>query len=233
MQALRNAALLFTNPAAAFQNAREHKRWALIALGLAFLSSALLWLYYYQQVDMQWLQDTLLSQAGIPAEEQDTYRKLLDPTAMLVSGITGAWAGHIVLVGLYAAYLKLICRVDSENPHGYFAWVAFSLWVFLPSVVADGISGLYLLLSQQPLLPQQLNITTVNGLLLELPPSHPWFSYFEMFSLMGIWYIALATIGLTVWTRFDRSHALVIAALPFVLLFLVWGLANVVILLGQ
>jgi hypothetical protein len=69
-----------------------------------------------------------------------------------------------------------------------------------------------------------LQPTSINSILLSLPTSSPWHSFFEAITLFNLWTIALAFFGLKAWLNIETPKAIIIAIIPSVILYGAWAL---------
>jgi hypothetical protein len=64
-----------------------------------------------------------------------------------------------------------------------------------------------------------LALTSLDPMLLQLPPESPWKSFATSFNFLNLWVIGLAALGWKLWTRDTGwTKPLVVAALPLVLI---------------
>jgi hypothetical protein len=67
------------------------------------------------------------------------------------------------------------------------------------------------------------NYASLNGLVLDLPLGHPWYNWAQAFSLFFIWSSVLIAIAVRVTQPIAWGRALLLGALPYVLVFGVWA----------
>ena len=100
-----------------------------------------------------------------------------------------------------------------------------SVWVSMPSLI--NMLGLLVLimLSSTPDMPiNSANYLSLNQLVFNFSPQDTWFSLTENFNLTYLWSIGLAAVGLKSWSGYSTSKAVLLAALPLIVIFGIWAL---------
>ena len=98
-------------------------------------------------------------------------------------------------------------------------WMYFILnWASMPSI----LGSLLALYGTVGMAPQtfigDLMLTSLDPMLLQLPPESPWKTFATSFNFLNLWVIGLAALGWKLWSRDPGwTKPIVVAALPFAL----------------
>jgi hypothetical protein len=71
--------------------------------------------------------------------------------------------------------------------------------------------------------PEDLDMVSLNYLMLHLPASNPWTSFASSVDLVSLWCIVLATIGLKTWTGRPTATCVTVALLPYLIVYGLWA----------
>ena len=105
-------------------------------------------------------------------------------------------------------------------------WFGFCCWISLPIVIATLVMSAKIGFSDSPRLPlDELDLFTLNQLL-QLPPEHTWFSFSQSITLVQLWTLVLAIIGVQRWTGLATGASAVICLLPYGAIYGGWALVN-------
>ncbi|MBV1777170.1 YIP1 family protein [Burkholderiaceae bacterium DAT-1] len=219
---MQNIIEIFTEPRAVFERIQDKGQGWLPWLLVSILGVASSWLYF-SNVDSQWLAQELVRQASTSGASKVTVEQMqASITGMKYGGIIGAPISVALLFALSAIYLLLAGKLIGAN-QGFKQWFNFSAWASMPAVISS-IAAIVAVVTMSPQTAMEtLRVTTVDALVLHLPIDSPWRSFAGAADLMSIWSIALSTIGLQVWTRCSRMTAIVVCALPYVVIYGVWA----------
>ncbi len=214
---------IFIRPNAVFATLLHKQNWAWVPFFIVCLMVVLPTQVYLNFVDFDWYREILVDmQAGdkSPAE-QDAMRSGMTLGAVKLFGSVFPIIGLILMNAIFALYLHLVTRSDEENINGFMDWYGFTWWASLPLVIAGLISISIVLLSTNPQLsPTELSPTTL-AYWLDLSMSDPWFNLttsIRLESFLSIYFIA---VGIGQWTRLGGRKALILAALPYLVIWLV------------
>lgn len=93
----------------------------------------------------------------------------------------------------------------------------------MPMVISSlGIIALVFTATTNELSVRLFSYASINQLLLGLELGHPFYTMMESLNIFSIWGIALAAIGLKCWTNFSLNKAILFAALPSVVIYVIW-----------
>ncbi|MEO7496639.1 MAG: YIP1 family protein [Massilia sp.] len=208
---------MFYEPGLAFAALRQ-KSHAWLPLLLALLGTAVT-LWYASSVDPVWMA------AKLAADHPDWPAERVAQTGkMLASPLMSVWSlvATLIAYAVSALYLLLAGRViDVQFSFG--KWFAFSLWTRVPAVLVLLLSVLQVATSHGQVAMEDLNMVSLNYLLLHLAPSHPWYGLACALDLSALWSTVLTVIGLRVWTERSLATCVVVAILPMLLIFGLWA----------
>ena len=214
-------------PRSAFTVLIDRPRWGWIAFVLIVVVQGIAVLAFFAPMSPDWIVEQQMLRLGDlqPTDEpaiREQLKQLAPHHALLGAVLGGVMLGLLMLVlGLYFFAVE---RVGRESRHGFGAWVRFAVWTQLPLLIsALGLIVIAVLAvdPDQPFSASQYG--SLNNLLLRLPLDHPWFNWAEQLNVFHLWSIALGAIGWRVWTDSHRGRALLVAALPYVLVFGGWA----------
>jgi hypothetical protein len=214
------SALLF-EPRKAFDDIAARPRFWFPLL-LILVSTLVLAVWYCSVVDVPWLIDTTLHgnplTRGMPEERiqeminRSTRGGLIGQT--VVSSLI-----FLVLIRLVESLYYLLAGKIMGVDRSYKQWFAFSCWTGLPSALALVPGAIVLAGVSQPQIPQtSLQPLSINELLLHLAPDQPGYSLWSNLSLLTVAGVALAVVGVKIWSGRSWLFSTLFAALPLLLL---------------
>jgi len=216
---------ILVSPNLAWQQLREKSLIAPALLLQIILTSAAIYLFY-SGMSAEWLVEQQLLQAGdlTPAETEQARAMMAQTVAYTpIIGVASVVVMSLLMQAIFAGYYHLIGKMAGH--FSYSQWFAASVWSQMPLLL--NMLGLMLLtlLADNPNLPlSTANYASVNQLLLQLPPSHSFYFLTESLNLFYFWQVALLTLAFRQWCQFSLTKALLLAALPLVLIFGTWAL---------
>jgi hypothetical protein len=179
--------------------------------------------WYISTLDFSWFREHMLAARGsIKPEERAALEHFLTPKTMMWSSGAGAVLGAPVLCALAALYYLLAAKVMGTGI-GYGKWFGFAVWTSIPRLLALPLSALQIVTSGGRLAPEDMNMVSLNYLLLHVPMSNPWFGFATNLDLTSLWAIALAAIGLKAWTGRSAAACVTVAVLPYALIYGIWA----------
>ncbi|MCZ8166515.1 YIP1 family protein [Silanimonas sp.] len=214
---------IFLDPAKVF-TAEKDKPTFLLPMAIMVAVSAGMILAYYLRVDPVWFQDfslTMMGQEMTPAEIAQA--KQFMPSAK-VQGYIGAAATLIfvpIMYAVFALYFFLAGKIAGAGlsyKHG----LSLATWAAMPTALGALVATISALTMapQTPL--HAISLTRIDPLLVQLPFDHALSTLAKGFDLLGLWAIALGAIGWRAFTRSGWASAVVVAALPSVLIYGIW-----------
>jgi hypothetical protein len=214
---------IFLDPAKVF-TAEKDKPTFLLPMAIMVVLSVAMILAYYLRVDPVWFQDfslTMMGQEMTPAEIAQA--KQFMPSAK-VQGYIGAAATLIfvpIMYAVFALYFFLAGKIAGAGlsyKHG----LSLATWAAMPTALGALVAmiGALTMAPQTPL--HAISLTRIDPLLVQLPFDHALSTLAKGFDLLGLWAIALGAIGWRAFTRSGWASAVVVAALPSVLIYGIW-----------
>lgn len=214
---------IFLDPAKVF-TAEKDKPTFLLPTAVMIAVSVAMILAYFLRVDPAWFQDFAITAMGkemTPAEIAQI--KQFMPAAKTQGYIGAATSVLFVpiiyaVVALYYFLAGKIAGAGLSYKHG----LALSAWSSLPGALGL-LVGAVGALTMDPQTPQHsLMLTHIDPLLVQLPFDHDLSALAKGFDLLIFWSIALGAIGWKTFTRSGWGSAVVVAALPSVLIYGIW-----------
>lgn len=214
---------IFLDPAKVF-TAEKDKPTFLLPMAILVVLSAAMILAYYLRVDPVWFQDfslTMMGQEMTPAEIAQI--KQVMPGAK-VQGYIGAGSTLIfvpvvyAIFGLYFFLAGKIAGAGMSYKHG----LSLATWSAMPTALGAlvGTIGALTMAPQTPL--HAISLTRIDPLLVQLPFDHALSALAKSFDLLGLWALALGAVGWKTFTRSGWGSAVLVAALPSVLIYGIW-----------
>lgn len=218
---------IITDPSKALIAAdREPKRLWLPFI-LAMIVPAILSVYYFSIVDMDWMFQQMQAAASVQGQELPDEMRDFFSSSIMMGGAVGASIVMAVLVtSISALYLLIVAKFSSEDKRSFGKWFSLSAWVSVPSTLAALLMIIYFATmgnSQMGL--EDISFFSANSLFAHYPEGSNEASFFGGITPFLFWSIGLLALGIKVWTGRTYAKSLLIAALPYVVVFGAWGLA--------
>lgn len=215
---------IFVEPAKAMQAVRE-KSMIWLPLLLMIVGTALVWAWYYQTVDIAWLQDQMLSASGQQlSPEQIAASKSFMTRGFLMGSTIVSVAIMLPLIMLISAVYYLLSAKVVGSDIGFGKWFAFALWTSVPALLLVPAGIIKILMTSNGQLTQQaMNPLSLNELLLHLPLSSPWSGLANAIHIPSIWAAVVAIIGYKLWTAKSTLTSSIVVLLPLVVIYGGWA----------
>ena len=214
---------IFLDPAKVF-TAEKDKPTFLLPLAILVGLPAVMILAYYLRVDPVWFQDfslTVMGQEMTPAEIAQAKQFMPDAK---VQGYIAA-AGMLFLLpamyAVFALYFFLAGKIAGAGlsyKHG----LSLATWAAMPTALGAVVATVGALTMAPQTAQHTLMLTRIDPLLVQLPFDHAFGTLAKSFDLLGLWAIALSAVGWKAFTRSGWASAVVVAALPSVLIYGIW-----------
>jgi hypothetical protein len=217
---------LATAPSSAFAELRERPR-SWFPLLLAILATAATVYWYYSVVDIDWLKDTLYASSPqfqqMDEEKRAAAMAALSRTTLQWSSLVGTLIMLPLVFVIWALYLLLAGKV-ARLSLGFKHWFALVTWCSLPMLLNTVVSGILLLLADNPQIgPGVLQPLSLNELLLHRPFGSPGQGLLESLSIPAFLTWALMIIGIRTWSQRSWALSAYITLLPWVLIYGLWA----------
>jgi hypothetical protein len=177
--------------------------------------------WYVSSLDFAWFREHMMAAQGMKPEARAAMEHFTPKMMMWMSG-AGAVLGMPFICAVVALYYLLASKAMGTGI-GYGKWFGFAVWTSIPRLLTVPLSVLQILTSGGRLAPEDMNMVSLNYLLLHLPASNPWFGLATNLDLTSVWSIALAVIGLKAWTGRSTGTCVAVAVLPYVLIYGIWA----------
>jgi hypothetical protein len=179
--------------------------------------------WYVSSLDFAWFREHMMAAQGpMKPEARAAMAQFLTPKTMMWSSGAGAVVGTPLICAVVALYYLLAGKVMGTGI-GYGKWFGFAVWTSIPRLLTVPLSVLQILTSGGRLAPEDMNMVSLNYLLLHVPMSSPWFGFATNLDLTSVWSIALAVLGLKAWTGRSTAACVTIAVLPYALVYGIWA----------
>jgi hypothetical protein len=200
--------------------ARTHAWLPLLVLILLSLGIMFWWV---STTDFDWLRAHMLAtQPNAKPEVRAAMAKFMTPTAMMITSGLSAVVGTLLIAALAALYYLVAGKVLGSDIR-YGQWFGFSVWTSVPRLLTLPLSALQIMTSHGQVAPEDLNMASLNYLLFHLPLTNPWAGLVGSIDLTTFWSLALATLGLKAWTGRPTGTCVLVALLPYLLVYGLWA----------
>ncbi|AXK73218.1 hypothetical protein DWG18_13615 [Lysobacter sp. TY2-98] len=210
---------IFLQPSKVFAEERERPTFLVPWLVLAALAVALS-LAYFMRVDAAWYADHMFDakRASMTAKEMAQAKAMMPGTRVMA--IFGAVLGPVAvalifaLIGLYYWLASKITGAGLGFKHG----VSLTAWSAMPGALGSvvGLVGALTMTGQATM--ESLMLTHVDPLLIDTTGSH-WQKLAQSLDLLSLWSLFLAALGWRTFTRASWGKSILIAVLPYVVLY--------------
>ncbi len=217
---------IIASPARALDEIRDHTAWLWWPLILVMLVTSAAFAYYYSWVDFDWLVEETIR--GLPAESRAEaapgVRSFMSPTSSIAITVASIVFMTLVINAIVAVYLHLAAKMATSGEVRYGQWFSLSVWSGFPGILTAIAMFVVIFLADSNQLGQaELSPLSFNQLFLHAEPGDAWFNWGNSVHLVTFWSIALMALGIARWTAASFIKGLVIAALPWVLIFGIWA----------
>jgi hypothetical protein len=179
--------------------------------------------WYVSTLDFAWFREHMMAAQGtVKPEARAAMEQMFTPKTMMWMSGAGAVLGMPFICAVSALYYLLAGKAIGSGI-GYGKWFGFAVWTSIPRLLSVPLSVLQILTSGGRLAPEDMNMVSLNYLLLHLPASNHWFGLATNLDLTSVWCIALAVIGLKAWTGRSTGTCVTVAVLPYVLVYGIWA----------
>jgi hypothetical protein len=216
-------------PTKALDEVRDRVSWLWVPLGIVIVLSIASMVTYFAWVDFDWLVDQAVAeamQAGTDPSAEAGIREFMQPGTMMAVTVVSILVMTLLIYVLQAAYLHLVNKVKGNPDLRFPQWFALSAWSGFPMVFqALSIFVLIATAANRQLAQHELSPLSLQSLLIRADGGSPWATWGSSITLITFWTIGLLALGIMRWTGASALKAVVIAAVPSVLIFGIWALA--------
>lgn len=175
---------------------------------------------YFSTVDVGWFFRESIERSGdeLSAAEAAAVERSSDNPAFIWTSTLGSLFGVAVYTAIWAVWFLLAGKLTGlavSFKQGF----ALASWSSMPNLLGS-LLGVYAVVGMAPrTFISDLSLTTLDPMLLQLPPESPWKTLATSFSFLNLWVIGLAALGWKLWSRDPGwTKPIVVAALPFALI---------------
>jgi hypothetical protein len=209
-------------PSPTFARLKDKPRPFIPLLVLILLRLAVSCWYVSSLVFERFREHMLAAQGNMQPEQRAAMAQFFTPKTMMWSSGAGAVLGTPLICAVVALYYLLAGKVMGTGI-GYGKWFGFAVWTSIPRLLTVPLSVLQILTSGGRLAPEDMNMVSLNYLLLHVPMSSPWFGFATNLDLTSVWSIALAVLGLKAWTGRSTAACVTVAVLPYAVVYGIWA----------
>ncbi|WP_417360383.1 YIP1 family protein [Gallaecimonas pentaromativorans] len=211
------------SPSRALNGVNHSKYWTFLPFLLYVGLPIAFFAFYFLGHDFDSIKEQFMAPLAdkSPAERQNA-EAFLTPHTLLVTTCLTVLVGSLVIFCLHGLYLMFATKVDDENTHGFGDWFALAVWARAPELLSSLVSFLVVAISTPLPTLADANLFSLNALL-SLEPTDPWANLANTLTLFTFWGVFLSALGITLWTRIDKTRAWVIATLPYVVVYGAWA----------
>lgn len=207
---------IFLQPGPVLLKQYEKPNGWLPVLLLAVAAAAFAYLYF-SKVDGEWFMRAALDRQGreLTREQIDAQSAVGGGSAMLI------WPSTILALAFTAVFqmiLGLYYMLAGKLAGlavGFKQGLGLAGWSAMPTLIGTllGIYGTFGMSPQTYI--DALSLTTLDPMLVQLPPESPWKTLATSSSFLTLWTIGLAALGWRLWSRGGGwVGAILVAALP-------------------
>lgn len=211
---------IFLQPGKVFGELKTKPTFLLPLLLTAALSAAMI-LLYSMKVDPTWFVDhAMAAGGGDPSASEIEQARQVMPGARTMGyfGAVGALLGTALAAALYAAYLMLAGKITGA-PTSFRHGLSLTGWAGMPMLLGTVVALIGVLTMAPQTGMESLMLTNLDPLLLQLPVDSPWSTLAKNFSVLNLWAVFLLALGWRTWGRTGWTQAIVVAALPSVVIY--------------
>lgn len=215
-------------PTKALDEVRDHVSWLWVPLGLVIALSIASIVTYFLWVDFDWLIDQSVAEAmraGADPSAEAGIRGFMQQGTMIAVSVVSILVITLLIYVLQSAYLHLVNKVTGNPELRFGQWFALSAWSAFP-MVFQALSTFVLMAvtSGRQLGQHELSPLSLQSLLLRAEAGSGWAAWGSSITLISFWSIGLLALGIMRWTGASALKAIIIAAVPSVLVFGIWAL---------
>ena len=219
---------IVASPGKALDEIKQHTAWMWWPLLVSMLLASGMMIYYFGWVDFGWLVDETIRQVPPEsrAESADAIRSFMSPATSTWTTVAAIVVMSLIIYLITATYLHLANKLGSGADIGFGQWFSLAIWsnfVGIFGVLASLI--MIMMADSNQLSTQDLQVTSMNSLFFHAPAGEPWFTWASSLNLISFWTVFLTGTGIQRWTGATMLKSMIIAALPWVLIFGIWAAA--------
>lgn len=214
-------------PSKALDEVRDRVSWLWVPLGIVIVLSIASTITYFYWVDFDWMVDQAVAEAlrgGADPSAEAGIRSFMRPGMMMAMTVISLLVVTPLIYLLQAAYLHLVNKVTGNPDLRFGQWFALSAWSGFPMVFQALSTFVLLAMADSRQLGQsELSPLSLQSLLIRAEAESSWAAWGSSITLISFWTVGLLALGIMRWTGASMLKAIIIAAVPFVLIFGIWA----------
>lgn len=227
MNNMELAGAVVTAPSTAFPALKEQPRFWFPLLAVS-LSTTAVFVWYYSIVDIQWLQDRLLSANPSTAKMSEQQRaqaaQFMSANFLIGSSVVSVLVATLITRALEAVYFTLAGNIVNVR-YKFQQWFALSCWTALPYLIVTAAMAAFLLTTDSNQIGNdELSVLSLNELFFNKSMADPGFTLLSSLTLINPWAWWLTVVGVRAWSGRSWLFSSVFALMPIVLVYGGWAL---------
>ncbi len=213
---------MITEPGNAFR-ALQPRSYGWLPLVLMMGTTFAMMYWYYATVDYGWLLERMLSASpNAKPEEREAMAKMMKPETIRTFGLVSTLALTPIIMAVSGVYFLFASKfVGADLSYG--KWFSFACWTSAPTLLTVPLMAVQIMSSQGQLAMEDLTMVSLNYLVFHLPPSHAWANILSSMQLTQVLVVLLTALGLRAWTGCSGKAALLLAAVPTLVIYGGWA----------
>ena len=216
---------IITNPSKALIAADNEPKRMWLPFILSMVIPIILTVYYFSVVDIDWMFQQM--QAAAAAKGQDMpeeAREFLTPSILMGGSIIASIVMVLIITALSAFYLLMVAKFTSEDTRSFGKWFSLSVWTSVPNTLGALLMIIYFAaMGSSQIGLEDVTFFSANSLITHYPSGTAEAGFFNAITPFLFWSIGLVAMGLKLWTDRAMGKSLFIAALPYVIVYGIWG----------
>lgn len=223
---LQACKILLLKPNSVFAAVKDKHNWAWIPFLLVAVTSVLPSLLYFNMIDMQWYQDTIIAsvQGDMSPAERRMLEQSFDQSSLASYTVLGGIAGLLIANAVLALYLHFATKHDEQLVWGFTDWYGFGWWLALPTAVTSLLAAVIILVFSGAETSPTIMAPTSLAFLLNIEMNSAYLILLQTIRLESFWMMYLTVIGLMHWTNTRYNNAVMIAVTPYAILWVIMAL---------
>ncbi len=221
---------IIASPAKALDEVKLHTSWLWWPLLIGLTAAVGVFAYYYSWVDFPWLVEETIRQlpAENRAEAAEGIRKYMKQGQTMWITLVAIVIVSFVIYTIQAAYFHLANKMTAGAEVRFGQWFSFSIWISFVNIFGSiAVLMVIFMADSNQVSSTSLQPLSLNSLLLNASPGSTWFTWANSLSLLTIWVVYLSATGFGRWTGASTTRSWIIALLPWVIIFGIWGAINI------
>lgn len=215
-------------PSKALDEIKHRVGWLWVPLFIVILLVTASQVIYTLWVDLDWLVDQAVAAAmaggGDPAVEQAIHQ-WMQPNTLLITAVLGILLMVPLIHLIQAIYLHLVNKLLGNPDLRFGQWFALSVWSAFPMIFQSlAAFGVMALAADRRVSQEELAPLSLQSLFIRAEPGTSWAAWGSAIDLIMLWVIGLLALGIMRWTGASALKGIIIAAVPYVLIFGAWAL---------